>query len=348
MLRRGAERALRMAHHVVRTRLIPRLAWPLGFARTNRQTIAAWPASDGAVGPRVAIFCHFDQSGGLRDHVLHYLKSLGAAGLSVVFVTNSGRLQPAALERLKLLCAVVLIRRNIGYDFGAWRDAIDQLGLPRSNTEMLLLLNDSVYGPLHGIEDALARVDFSRADFWGLTESWQTRYHLQSFFLAVAPCVMVSPAWRQFWLSVRPVPSKHWVIEHYEIGFSQMLLRAGFRCRAVWPYAELVSHVDPSLLIKRRGKDGPISTDPLLDLRREHAHRIRRAAAARIPLNPTSDLWRQLLRAGFPFVKRELLRDNPTRVLDVADWRSVLEQELKADPSLIELDLQRVLRNQAP
>jgi hypothetical protein len=116
----------------------------------------------------------------------------------------------------------------------------------------------------------------------------------------------------------------------------------------VWPYAQLVSQIAPSLLISERNRDGPVSTDPMIDARKEHAHRIRRAATARIPLNPTSDLWRQLLQAGFPFLKRELLRDNPSRISDIADWRDVVERELRADPSAIELDLQRALRNKVP
>ena len=65
----------------------------------------------------------------------------------------------------------------------------------------------------------------------------------------------------------------------------------------------------------------------------------------RVPLNPTSDLWRQLLRAGFPFIKRELLRANPSEVLDIVDWRDVARTATAADFALIERDLQRVLRD---
>ena len=46
--------------------------------------------------------------------------------------------------------------------------------------------------------------------------------------------------------------------------------------------------------------------------------------------------------------KRELLRDNPTRVADIAEWRSVLRETSEADPGFIERDLQRALRNTSP
>ena len=281
----------------------------------------------------MAIFCHFDRRGEVREHVLHYVSGLGRAGFEIVFVTNSGRLRPDAQERLRALCAAILVRRNIGYDFGGWREALDRLALPLADAEMLVLANDSVYGPLGPMDDMLARIDFAEADVWGLTDSWQSRYHLQSFFLAIGPRVLGDPAWCAFWRTVRPVPSKHWVIDKYEVGFTQAMLRAGFRCKAVWPYSDLAARIDPRHLIDaREGKDA-FTADPMLEIRRSHTRRIREAASRRVPLNPTSDLWRQLLLAGFPFIKRELLRDNPTRVADVADWRMVAAEALKPIPA---------------
>jgi hypothetical protein len=76
--------------------------------------------------------------------------------------------------------------------------------------------------------------------------------------------------------------------------------------------------------------------------------RIRDGIARRVALNPTSDLWRQLLLSGFPFIKRELLRDNPTRVEDVGDWVEVVRDVLAADPEPILLDLRTMLKGSAP
>ena len=45
---------------------------------------------------------------------------------------------------------------------------------------------------------------------------------------------------------------------------------------------------------------------------------------------------------------RELLRDNPSDVLDIIDWREVAAEAMQPDISAIERDLQRVLKNKAP
>ena len=338
----------------LRAQLSRGLAWveyALSFTRNPSQIVSAWPATPPEPGPRVAVFIHFDSQGGVGRHVLHYVAALRQAGFSVLFVTNSGRLRPDALAELKPLCAAILIRRNIGYDFGAMREGLAWLGLPRADTELVVLANDSVYGPLAPLDAMLARIDLAAADIWGATESWQTRYHLQSFFVAVGRNALASKAWQDFWRGVRPVKSKTWVVNRYEIGLTQRLMRAGLRCAAIWPYTELVRHVDAySMMDRAPNATGavPVSIDPVLAMRRIHAVRIRHYVVTRTPLNPTSDLWRQLLLAGFPFLKRELLRDNPSHVADVVDWRDVVVGRYGAVPAAIEYDLQRVMKNKVP
>jgi hypothetical protein len=325
----------------------PQISVAASFGRSADQLIEPAPQLDQPLGPKVALFVHFDAAGAVRDHVLHYINALKDAGYAVAFVTNSGKLRPDARAALAPLCAAILVRRNVGYDFGAMREGVLRLGLPRADTEQVLIVNDSVYGPLRPLDDLLSRIDFSVADVWGCTESWQRRYHLQSYFLAFGPRAMRSPAWASFWKSVRPVQSKDWIIRTYEVGLTQHFLRAGLSCRAIWPYADLVKLVDPEWLAVT-DEEAEQTGDPIVLMRKNHARHIRDCAVLRRPLNPTSDLWRQLLLSGYPFLKRELLRSNPTNVNDVTDWREVVRTEAGLDPTLIERDLQRALKNVAP
>ena len=341
-------RTLLALRRAVQFRVIPAVAYELGRLRSPRQAVYQWPEGEIPVGPRVCVFVHWDGTGEVREHVLHYVLSLADAGLSVLFVTNSGRLQPDSLARLKTMCAGVLIRRNVGYDFGAWREGFEALNLPREDTELAIMANDSVYGPLRPLHDVLAAINLDEADVWGCTETWQSRYHLQSYLLGFSPRVLASPVWRRFWASVRPAPSKHAVIHRYEVGLSQSLIKAGFRCRAIWPYDRLAADIETDLPQARTRADEEDYFDPKMDVRRAHARRLHNSVVYRVPLNPTSDLWRQLLRAGFPFLKRELLRDNPSDVLDIIDWREVAAEAMQPDVSAIERDLQRTLKNKAP
>ena len=345
---------LRQARRFLWQRALPALSYLASYLRSPRQAVSIWPEDGIRVGPRVALFIHFDSRHAVQPHVLLYISALREAGLSVVFVTNSGRLRAEALAALRPLCAGVIVRRNVGYDFSAMREGIERAGLPRADTEMVLLVNDSVYGPLQPLGPVLKRLDFGRADIWGPTESWQTRYHLQSYFVAFGRAALASPAWAAFWRQVRPVGSKWWVIRNYEIGLTQWFLSAGLRARAVWRYEDLARQLtaleSPKVSAdEETDEDGyPVMLDPMLKGRLAQARHVRAAVAARLPLNPTSDFWRQLLLAEFPFVKRELLRLNPTAVGDLADWRDVVGAASSADLEPIERDLQRVTRDRAP
>lgn len=317
--------------------MIPEVTSLARFARRPHQLVSSWPPGDHALAPRVAIFAHFDPLGAVHEHTVRYLESLAQAGLCVVFVSNAGRLTPDALARLRPVCATILVRRNVGYDFGAWREAMEVLGLPRPDTEMLILANDSVYGPLRPLSETLDRIRFTEAPVWGLTESWQKNYHLQSYFLAFAPPALQSESWARFWRQVRPAPSKHWIIRHYEVGLTQTLMHAGLPCKAVWPSHELLRTLcdDPA-----NGTTETPPTSPTTAHARQ-TDRIRTCHANGQHFNPTADLWRQLLQAGYPFIKRELLCSNPTRVADQSDWPAVVRQSTGADIDPILRDLHR-------
>ena len=155
---------------------------------------------------------------------------------------------------------------------------------------------------------ALERMDFGAADVWGATDSWQGSYHVQSYFVGVGRKVLDSAVWRRFWNKVRPVKSKIWVVLRYEIGLSRALVRGGFDVAAIWRYQDLIEKVDPAFLI-HPDRDAPVNEEPMIAMRRIHAHRIRH------------------------------------NVSDIAEWRDEVRQRFGAVPEAIERDLRRVMRN---
>ena len=314
--------------------------------RRPNQVIHTWSAGR-PLGRKVAVFVHYDAAGEVQPYLLPYLQALHERGFDTVFVSNSGKLTKPARALLEPLCAAILVRRNIGYDFGAMRDGLDYVDAKPEGTDMLLVLNDSVYGPLCDMTPLLEAIDFTKADVWGATESYQNRYHLQSYFIAAGPAALASKAWKGFWKSVRPVRNKLWVILNYEVGMTRTMLKFGLRCAAVVPYKSLIARLDATPLV-RRDADEPKDTDPFVINRKTHLTHVLFSASHRVPLNPTAELWRQLMEIRFPFIKRELLRDNPARVIDLADWREVAARTYDVDFTAIEDDLQRVLRDRTP
>ena len=317
----------------------------------------------GLLASRVVVFSHFDNQGLIRHHTRAYIDALRAEGLDVVFVSNAARLAPLDLAWIQSRASRILIRRNSGYDFAAWRDALSVCGLPAANTSLLLLANDSVYGPLHQLGPVLNRIDFAEADVWGATDSWQHRFHLQSFFIAFGPKAFSDEAFNTFWRSVQNIRSKAWVVKHYELGLSRSLIAAGLRCKAIWSYIEMIEvlrqnvaeqdaqerEIEARLRSRIEPDQGNRQPNELFaNAARLNAERILRIANRRVPLNPTADLWRVLIEQGFPFLKRELLRSNPSRVPDIAIWSTVVNEIRGFDRDIILRDLEKSLKNLTP
>jgi lipopolysaccharide biosynthesis protein len=274
------------------------------LGRSGRRLIRATypgrqPLRDGG---KVAVFAHFDRDGRVHDFVLTYLRALGQAGFAVVFVSNAPRLANAAVEQLRPLVALVLHRRNLGYDFAAYQDGLAALG-ELARFDQVVLANDSVYGPLFDLGALLRRCD-DRADVWGMTDNREHRYHLQSYFLLFRRTVLTNPAFAAFWRAVRPVQSRQWVIRRYEVGLTQHLQRAGLRCGALFPCETVAAGAAAA------NSDKPVNV--------MHVH------------------WDRLISVlGCPFIKRELLLYNPLKVAHVSRWRDVIRRASFYDTELI-------------
>lgn len=320
-------------------------------------------ARDG-LGTHVAVFCHFDAHGRIFDHTRAYIEALCTEKFDVVFVTNSSHLAPADHAWLRVRAARIVSRRNLGHDFAGWRDAIAACGLPTSRTRFLLIVNDSVYGPLRPLGPILSRINFDEADLWSVTDSWQHRFHLQSFFVAFGPRALHHEAFTRFWTSVGNVRSKRWIVRHYELGLSRIFLENGLRCRALWPYIRIIEalrltkqiEVGPdgqnddaiTPVVAGRGGRSRHPLELLAEARLSYAEHILNAVMRRAPLNPMADLWHTLIEMGCPFLKRELLRKNPTRVPDVAEWSPLVGGLDKNSFNMIMSDLELFLKNKSP
>lgn len=206
----------------------------------------------------------------LKSHVVDHVQHLLDAGMQVVLIVNtdlapeSVTVVPPLSDRLSGL----YVRQNSGFDFAAWAHGWSLCGRP-VDLERLLLVNDSIVGPLSdaAFTSMMQRLRSSRADVVGLTESTQTRPHLQSFFLAFSRKALQSEDLRRFFEHLYALPTKEMVIDAYETQLTQRLRAAGLSTEALFPAL----------------------TDD------------------RWSPNDTFYRWADLIRAGFPFIKTSVL-----------------------------------------
>lgn len=240
----------------------------------------------------VCLFAHYDKDGKVDDYVLRYVHEIKQLNFSIIFISTAG-LGSTEVARLATDCDDVILRENTGLDFGSW-----SAGFAKHGTHIngrLLLANDSVYGPISGLRLGFERLTREPADFYGFVESIEVTPHPQSWFLLFEPRVVRHPAFARALGQPFAAMSKREIIARGEVGMSQRLLAAGFRYQALF----------------------------------KNGHPVR--VPARHAANPMLLFWREVMfDCGVPFLKIELLRDNPFGVEDAA---TILQSVERIDPA---------------
>lgn len=264
----------------------------------------------------LCLFAHYATTGRIEPYVRYHLKALKELGVSTIFISTDESLSEHAAEPIKDHVSLILVRKNIGLDFGSWYEGLRRAG-EAIRFRRLILTNDSVYGPLFDLKPVFADMEARGYDAWGITDSLQIRWHLQSYFLVLNNPVLGSAPFRRFWNRLRFFRNKDNIINFYEIGFSRMLRRAGFRIGAYCRLNDLI----------RRHSD---ETGPRAPVRRDGP---KTGWFIRLWINPTLYYWRRLiLRARCPYLKARATMGFWAN----DDWPGILRAHTAYDPALIE------------
>ena len=153
------------------------------------------------------------------------LATYAAQGFEVIFVSMCASLNGDDVARLQKICRAVVARRSFGRDFGAWRDILSTDLVKRGQIQELLLVNDSVLGPIRPMEPLFNRMRMAEG-LWGLINSDQNGSHLQSFFLLSRGQAAVEAAFA-FFDNLTLSSDKEIVISNGELSFSSSIARRG-------------------------------------------------------------------------------------------------------------------------
>ncbi len=133
-------------------------------------------------GCDVMVLVVFSADGTLSDLQQHQISSHVAAGYQVVLMVNTNTLYGCVIGDVTG-AEIIIIRENLGYDFGAWRDALALIGgLDRARS--LSFTNDSVL-PLsvEALRATREKCLLDPGDVIFLTRNDERRPHGQSYFM---------------------------------------------------------------------------------------------------------------------------------------------------------------------
>jgi lipopolysaccharide biosynthesis protein len=256
---------------------------------------------------RLCLFSTYDRDSVVDPWVLHHVRCIRELGFDVVLISTSRKIRSSDAKALQGMCRLVVHRRNVGLDFLSWKAGIE-LTDECSGYDRLLLINDSMFGPFSDLRPIFERFEASSAAFCGLTESYEYKRHLQSYFLYLKLDKLPKETWKRFWAGVRPIEDKQEFIRTYEVGLSQQLIQAGAVAFAYVAAQEA-----------RSAADG-------LGNNFQYADRLDRDA-----YNATWFMWDILLtQFEFPYLKRVIAERDPLQSRRLHEWRQLVSESARA------------------
>ena len=284
---------------------------------------------------RLGIFAHFDRHDELAEYVIYSLQSMAVHVDDLVFVTTS-KLGASDRNCLEKICHKVIFRENIGHDLYSHRVGLESVNWRQYNE--IVLSNDSVYGPMTDLGELFGTMGAKGYDFWGISDNYDIAYHVQSYFLVFSEAVVQSAVFERFWEAMVAGSDKSRVIRDYEVGLTQELKSSGYYCGVLSPSKKMGtlerivryrSHYwnmfrerwnDPALYFSLIGGIGEKSS-----------------------MNQTHYDWRNMLITNrSPYLKVNLLRDNPQALPDIDSILPLIDRHTEYPGELISQHLRRM------
>jgi hypothetical protein len=185
-----------------------------------------------------------------------------------------------------------LVRSNVGFDFGAYRDSMQLFGEPTN----LILMNTSMFWDLNRLKGIVSNLSQKSPpnSVTYLVESFQGVWHGQSFFIHLKLDSLHLNELKKYLRT----NTKNWRFKRSAVKrgekalFRFFLAQRNMHVDFLYPYESVVS-----AYLSLGEKTSELS--------------VRNLLLNDVPLNPTQHLWPALSSLNFPGVKKTLVNQNP-------------------------------------
>ncbi len=186
----------------------------------------------------LTIFSSYNKNGIIDDYLLFYLRKLSA--LSDVIIVCDNELSETELAKITDLSIHQICERHGEYDFGSYKRGYiwARENNLLENYDNLLICNDSVFGPFYDLQPYFEKAEKKNGiDFWGMFYEGDLKHpspadYVQSYFMVFRAQVFQNKKFGEFLSKVERLDQKEKIVEMYELGMTQYLMKLGFKAWA--------------------------------------------------------------------------------------------------------------------
>ena len=263
----------------------------------------------------ILIYVHYSKSSELTNREINTLNNIRKTGFQICIVVNKekskllGKVESSTSNGLEF-CAKI-VRKNIGWDLGAYRDAFFLLKKHNKiQNQPIFFMNNSVIWFPEMIENYFSDLKMEEANVIAASISNQYRPHIQTFLFGSLDHVGTIEI--ESWLrSIKNWRFKRTVVSYGELGTNRILMSQIMTHS--FPDFRSIQEISIKKIHENFLSEG-ITGAPYVVIKR--LLRNRTFMQAGIPMNPSHDFWLELFESGFPGIKVDLVRSNPSAISD--------------------------------
>ena len=174
------------------------------------------------------IYMYYDREGLVRKSTLQLLDEFHKIVDYIYFVSNN-----ELHNKNQIIASVddLIIRKNEGYDAGAYRDVLLNNNVDR--WDQIIFCNNTFWGPFVALDSLFQKMDETNADYWGLSYSGKNLvHHIQSYFMVFNKKVI--PELKKYFVEYISSGKQSYreICRTFEMGLNDYLLKKGFKYRA--------------------------------------------------------------------------------------------------------------------
>jgi hypothetical protein len=188
-------------------------------------------------GGKYCIYSIYSPNGIQKDHKIT-IQNLNELKINIVCIYVGKSNDLTTLKYLEENTFITVVRKNIGRDFGAYKDGLLEVLKLQSkfkDLKKLIFLNDSCFIRSNGIQEIFEKLIDDRYDVCAAFENFQYKYHLQSFCLSVSGSIFFNKKFLKFWKNYVPFSSRPHSINSGEKGLTKCIMKITDKIDIIFP-----------------------------------------------------------------------------------------------------------------
>jgi hypothetical protein len=291
------------------------------FSLRRSQIVAAKTFNPLSPDKPILFYVHYSKNDTILENEKLIFENIHSLGIQICLILNSDhhktKLLAEVSQEFSNAVAMLVVRKNKGYDLGAYRDAFNMYSkLDTTNSNKLFFMNNSLIWFPELIANYFKDMMESESDIVAGSISNQHIQHIQTFLFGAVTRTGIENL-NQYFRKI-----KNWHFKKSIITFGELKTNIFFQ------EALKVSSLPGLKQLTALGLQKIHDSGMNPEIKWGTVSRLlqnRRLSFEGIAVNPSHSYWLEMFDLGFPGIKFDLVTKNPSRI---QDYEQVVEKLL--------------------